>query len=156
VRARATALVLVAVLVFYLLLAAERGVWLIETGKPLLVLFGIGVLMLPVVGAWFAVKEVRLGSASSRLGKRLEAEGLWPTEEIPRRPSGRVDLAAADEIFEKRKAEVEAAPEDWRGWYRLSLAYYAARDTARAREALRQAIALDASDPSRSAAQSGH
>ena len=144
-RARATALVLVAVLVVYLLLAAERGVWLIETGKPLLIVFGIGVLMLPVVGTWFAVKEVRLGSASSRLGQQLEAEGLWPTDEIPRRPSGRVDLAAADEIFEKRKAEVEASPEDWRGWYRLSLAYYAARDTPRARKALRQAIALDAS-----------
>ena len=146
-RARATALVLVAVLVFYLVLAAERGVWLIETGKPLLILFGIGVLMLPVVGAWFAVKEVRLGAASSRLGRRLEAEGRWPTEEIPRRPSGRVDLAAADVIFEKRKAEVEAAPEDWRGWYRLSLAYYAARDTTRARKALRQAIALGRDRP---------
>jgi tetratricopeptide (TPR) repeat protein len=141
-RARATALVLLAVLVFYLLLAAERGVWLIGTGRPLLILFGVGVLMLPVVGFWFAVKELRLGMASERLGRQLEAEGLWPAEEIPRRPSGRVDLAAADEIFEKRKAEVEASPEDWRGWYRMSLAYYAARDSARARKALRQAIAL--------------
>ena len=148
-RARSTALILVAVLVFYLLLAAERGIWLIGTGRPLLVVFGIGVLMLPCVGAWFVVAEVRMGSASSRLGRQLEAEGLWPTEEIPRKPSGRVDLAAADEIFEKRRAEVEASPEDWRGWYRLSLAYYAARDSGRARKALRQAIALDASERSR-------
>ena len=142
-RARNTALLLVAALCFYLLLAVQRGVWLIATGEPALVLFGVGVLMLPVVGAWFVVIEVKLGSASSRLGARLEEEGLWPTEEIPRRPSGRVDLAAADEIFAKRKAEVEADPEDWRGWYRLSLAYNDARDRPRARKALRQAIALE-------------
>lgn len=141
-RARASALVLLAVLVFYLALAAERGVWLIATGKPLLILFGVGVLMLPVVGLWFVVQEYRMGSASSRLGTQLEDEGLWPSDEIPRKPSGRVDLAAADEIFEKRKAEVEASPEDWRGWYRLSLAYYAARDSRRARRALRRAIEL--------------
>src|SRR6476660_3096553 len=108
-RARSTALILVAVLCFYLLLAVQRGVWLIETGQPALVVFGLGTLMLPVCGAWFVVTEVRIGSASGRLGARLEDEGLWPAEELPKRPSGRVDLAAADEIFEKRKAEVEAA-----------------------------------------------
>jgi hypothetical protein len=142
-RARSTALILVAILCFYLLLAVQRGVWLIETGRPVLVLFGIGVLMLPVVGVWFVVTEVRIGNASGRLGARLEADGLWPTEELPKRPSGRVDLAAADEIFEKRKAEVEAAPEDWRGWYRLSLAYNDAKDRTRARRALRRAIEVE-------------
>lgn len=142
-RNRTTALILVVILCFYLLLAVQRGVWLMATGKPVLVVFGLGVLMLPVVGAWFVVTEVRMGNASSRLGTRLEAEGLWPTEEIPRRPSGRPDLKAADEIFEKRKAEVEADPEDWRRWYRLSLAYNDARDRSRARKALRKAIELD-------------
>jgi hypothetical protein len=142
-RARNTALLLVAALCFYLVLAVQRGVWLIETGKPALVVFGLGVLMLPAVGAWFVVVEVKIGAASSRLGAKLEADGRWPTEEIPRRPSGRPDLAAADEIFARRKAEVEAEPEDWRGWYRLSLAYNDARDRPRARKALRQAIALE-------------
>ena len=141
-RPRTTALILVAVLCFYLLLAVQRGVWLIETGKPALVVFGLGVLMLPVVGVWFVITEMRIGNASGRLGAQLEDEGLWPTEELPKRPSGRVDLAAADEVFEKRKAEVEAAPDDWRGWYRLSLAYNDAKDRARARKALRRAIEL--------------
>ena len=141
-KARATALVLIAVLVFYLVLAAERGLWLIETGKPVLVVFGVGVLMLPAIGAWFVWQEIQLGRGSTRLGSQLEDEGLWPTEEIPRKPSGRVDLEAADEIFELRKAEVEADPDNWRGWYRLSLAYYTARDSRRARRALRQAIEL--------------
>jgi tetratricopeptide (TPR) repeat protein len=150
-RARSTALILVAVLCFYLLLAVQRGVWLIETGKPALVVFGLGVLMLPVVGAWFVVTEVRIGTASGRLGAHLEDEGLWPTDELPKRPSGRVDLAAADEIFEKRKAEVEAAPEDWRGWYRLSLAYNDAKDRTRARKALRRAIELERGEQRREA-----
>jgi len=38
--------------------------------------------------------------------------------------------------------QVEAAPEDWRGWYRLGHAYDLAGDRKRARSAMRQAIEL--------------
>jgi Flp pilus assembly protein TadD len=55
-------------------------------------------------------------------------------------PSGRVDRAAADARFAERRAEVEAAPDDWRRWYRLALAYDDAGDRRRARAAMRTAI----------------
>ena len=42
------------------------------------------------------------------------------------------------------RAEVEAAPDDWRGWYRLAHAYDLAGDRKRARSAMRQAIELAA------------
>ncbi len=45
-------------------------------------------------------------------------------------------------MFPKYQAETEAAPEDWRTWYRLALAYDAAGDRRRARWATRQAIKL--------------
>jgi Flp pilus assembly protein TadD len=40
------------------------------------------------------------------------------------------------------RAQAEAAPEDWRSWYRLALAYDAAGDRTRARAAARHALAL--------------
>ncbi|MFP3380386.1 tetratricopeptide repeat protein, partial [Bacillus sp. SIMBA_069] len=53
---------------------------------------------------------------------------------------------AADEQFPQYRAEVEAAPESWRAWFRLGLAYDASGDRRRAREALRQAIRLERAD----------
>ena len=38
--------------------------------------------------------------------------------------------------------EVEAAPEDWRGWYRLAHAYDLSGDRKRARSSMRHAIEL--------------
>lgn len=141
-RARAIAGVLVAVLVFYLLFVAQRGVMLVADGRWEFVLLGIGVLILPVIGVWIIVKEVQFGRATQRLGARLEAEGGLPADDLPRRPSGRVDRAAADGAFAARRADVEAAPQDWQPWFRLAMAYDDAGDRRRAREAMRRAIAL--------------
>ncbi|SOD74150.1 hypothetical protein SAMN05892883_3330 [Jatrophihabitans sp. GAS493] len=60
--------------------------------------------------------------------------------DLPRRPSGRVDRAAADEYFAQRRKEVEAHPGEWQRWYRLAEAYDLAGDRKRAREAMRHAI----------------
>ena len=53
-----------------------------------------------------------------------------------------IDRDSADEVFAKRKAETEDAPDDWRNWFRLAVAYHDARDTPRARKAMQRAIAL--------------
>jgi cytochrome c-type biogenesis protein CcmH/NrfG len=90
---------------------------------------------------------VRLGAGSARLARRLEAEGE-PDEpaDLPRSPSGRLRPDAAEELFALRRAEVEAAPQDWRAWWRLAAAYGEARDTSAGRRALRRAIALERAD----------
>jgi cytochrome c-type biogenesis protein CcmH/NrfG len=80
--------------------------------------------------------------ATQRLGEQLAAEGGLPADDLPRRPSGRVDRDAADAVFARRRAEAEAAPDDWRSWYRLGIAYDDAGDRRRAREAMRKAITL--------------
>ena len=119
-----------------------RAVDLFRTGSARGALLGVGVLLLLVVGGLLVVGEVRLGFASERLGRRLFAEG-FVEEQLPQTASGRVVRDAADELFARREAEVQAAPEDWRAWFRLATAYDAARDPQRGRRAMRKAVALE-------------
>jgi hypothetical protein len=129
----------VAVVAVYL---AVRAVELIDTGTVVGVLLGLGVLLLVLLGTLLVLGEVRLAAASQRLGQQLFDEG-FVEEDLPTLPSGRVQRDAADALFERRKAEAEAAPEDWRAWFKLATAYDAARDPSRGRRAMRKALALE-------------
>jgi hypothetical protein len=144
VKQRVTALVLIAVLVFYVFLVGSRGVIAIRDGEPVTIVLGLAILLVPVVGAWYIWRELRFGFAMQRLARELAAEGGLPPDELDRTPGGRVDRDSADAVFERRKAETEAAPEDWRVWYRLAVAYGDARDNARGRRAMLTAIRLHA------------
>ncbi len=146
-RTKAVVAVMVVVLAFYAVLLGAKGVAFIASGEPAAVLLGVGVLVVPVLGVFLVWRELMFGRRSAQLAAALEAEGGLPADDLPRRPSGRVDRAAADEVFGLRRAEVEAAPDDWRGWYRLALAYDDAGDRTRARAAVRRAIELYAARP---------
>ncbi|MCQ4196223.1 MULTISPECIES: hypothetical protein [Streptomyces] len=146
-RAKISYLVTAAVLVFYFVLAGGRGVMLIEAGTPLTVAFGVAVLILPVIGVWFLWKNTQFVRRANRLAAELDAEGGLPVDDLKRAPSGRVDRESADEVFALRKAEAEDAPDDWRSWFRLAVAYHDARDTPRARKAMQRAIALHDGKP---------
>ncbi len=123
------------------------GISLLATGDLVQVGVGVGVLLLVVVGAVLVLGEVRLGAASARLARRLEAEGGLPYDPpgVVRLASGRLEKDDADVIFEERRREVEAAPEDWRAWWRLAAAYGEARDPRRGRRAMRHAVSLERS-----------
>ena len=140
-RAKQTAILLAVVFVAYAGLIGWRGVLLIKVGTPVSVVLGLAVLVIPVIGAYLVWREIQFGRRTEALARELEAAGGLPVDDLPRRPSGRVDRAAADEAFGRYKAEAEAAPGDWRVWFRLSTAYDAAGDRKRAREAMRTAIA---------------
>jgi hypothetical protein len=143
VRARNVALLLTAALVVYFVLLAERAVVLIGTGTAVGVALGLAVLVLPLIGAWIVVATWRFGVRTNRLARRLADEGGLPdTSHLPRRPSGRVERDAAEQWFAERRTEVEAAPEDWRAWFRLAHAYDIAGDRRRARETMRRAVDL--------------
>ncbi|WP_371662918.1 hypothetical protein [Streptomyces sp. NBC_00280] len=143
-RAKLSYALTAAVLVFYFVLVGSRGVMLIQTGTLLTVTFGVAVLILPGIGVWFLWKNTQFVRDANRLATELDAEGGLPVDELRRTPSGRVDRDSADEIFARRKAETESAPDDWRNWFRLAVAYHDARDTPRARKAMQRAIALHA------------
>jgi hypothetical protein len=135
----------VAVMVMVSSAMAVTAVSLLLTGDLLQVGVGLGLLVIVGVGVVLVLGEVRLGAASERLAERLAAEGGLPSdpEGVTRLASGRLDKADADAIFARRQAEVEAAPQDWRCWWRLAAAYGDARDPARGRRALRRAVALE-------------
>ncbi|WP_436777672.1 hypothetical protein [Yinghuangia sp. YIM S09857] len=141
-KQRVTALVLIGVLVFYVLLVGSRGVLAIKDGRLTMMALGVGVLVIPVIGVWYIWRELRFGFTMQQLARELEAEGELPADELQRTPGGRIDRASADEIFAKRKAETEADPDNWRTWYRLAVAYSDARDNARGRKAMLKAIKL--------------
>ncbi|GAA2345255.1 tetratricopeptide repeat protein [Streptomyces violaceusniger] len=150
-RAKITYFVLAAVLVVYFVLVGDRGVLLIREGTPVTVAFGVAVLVMPLIGAWFLWQTTQFARSADRLARELEAEGGLPVDELVRTPGGRIDRDSADAVFAKRRAETERSPDDWRSWFRLAVAYHDARDTARARKAMQRAIALHDGKPVRPA-----
>jgi hypothetical protein len=142
-KARTTAVLLTAVLAVYFVLLGQRAVLLLETGSAIGIALGAAVLVLPLLGVWIAVANLRFGVNVERLARRLADEGTLPdASALPRRPSGRVDREAADAWFDQWKTEVEQRPDDWRAWYRLAYAYDVAGDRRRARESMRYALRL--------------
>ncbi len=141
-RTKLIVVLLVAVVAFYAILIGAKGVALIFEDSWVAVFLGIGILLVPLIGVYLVWRELQFGSRSARLAAVLESEGGLPVDDLPRRPSGRVDRTAADAVFAQRQTEVESDPENWRTWYRLGLAYDDAGDRTRARSAIRHAISL--------------
>ena len=143
------ALALSALLALYVVAVAGRGVELVRVGTPVAVALGVAVLVLPVLGLWLLVREWRTAVAVQRMADELAATGGLDVDDLPRTPGGRVVREAADAAFERARVDVAASPDDWRPWFRLGFAYDAAGDRRRAREALRTAVRLRRSAPSR-------
>lgn len=132
----------------YFITLTRTAVALLRSGTPTAMALGVGVLLLPVVGAWATIATLRAGLAHQRLARRAAEEGMdLDVSALPKTPSGRVQRDAADALFSTVLAEAEADPGDWRRWYRLARAYDYAGDRTRAREAMRKAVALEAEQP---------
>ncbi|WP_399084988.1 hypothetical protein ACGH2B_05580 [Streptomyces sp. BBFR2] len=142
---------LATVLVLVFGVVAMEGVLLLLTGEPAAMGMGAIAFVLPVIGAWFLWHNTRFARDAHRLGRELAAEEGDGAEDeaLARTPGGRIDRDAADAVFARRQAETEAAPDDWRAWFRLAVAYHDARDTPRARKAMQRAIALHDGTPAR-------
>lgn len=141
-KGRIGALLMALLMALYLVLIGQRAVLLVLTGIPIAVALGVALLVFPLIGAWALVRELLFGVRTERLVRILDEEQALPQDTLPHRPSGRPVRSAADEEFQQFRDEVESAPESWRAWFRLGLAYDASGDRRRARAALRKAIAL--------------
>jgi hypothetical protein len=142
VKAKWVAVLLAAAVLFYLVTLGQRGWVLVSSGEPGGVALGAGVLLLPLLVGWAVAREMRFGVATERMAHRLEAEDGLPVDDLPRTASGRVDRSAADLAYQRYRAETDAAPQDWRAWFRLACAYDVAGDRRRARAAMRHAVSL--------------
>jgi tetratricopeptide (TPR) repeat protein len=142
VKGRAAALVMALLLLLYVVLVGQRAVLFLSTGEPVAIALGVALLVLPLLGLFALVVELRFGLRTQAIVRQLASEGELPVDDLPRRASGRYERESADAAFPAYKEAVEAAPDDWRAWFRLGLAYDACGDRRRARQALRWAIAL--------------
>jgi len=141
-RGRLAVIIMAALLALYLVAVVQYAITLMTTGEVIGIVMGIALIVLPIIGAWLLVRELLFVFQAQRLLAELGAEGGLPVDDLPRRPSGRADPAAADAQFPAYKSAVEDDPDDWRAWFRLGLAYDASGDRARARWATREAIRI--------------
>lgn len=144
--ARVGVAIMAALLALYIALVAQRAWLLMISGDPIGVAMGVALIVLPVVAAWGLGRELWFGLRAASLGRRLEREGAVPDDNVATRPSGRVVRADADAAFPRYREAVQQRPDDWRAWYLLGVAYDAAGDRRRAREAVRRAIRLEGAE----------
>jgi tetratricopeptide (TPR) repeat protein len=140
--AKYSAILMAALLAVYVALVGWRAVQFVATREPVGIAMGIALIVLPLIAAWAIWRELAFGIRSQGLVQRLDAEGGLDLG-LPLLPSGRPERAAATAAFDGFRADVDADPESWRAWLRLGLAYDAAGDRRRARQAVRKAIELE-------------
>lgn len=133
-------------LLLYVVLAGQRALILVTSGEPVAIAMGVALIVLPLLALWAIGRELWFGVRAQQLGERLDAEAGLPDEDLPVRPSGRIEREDGDALFPRYRADVEAHPGDWRARYRLALAYDAAGDRRRARAAVRTAIRLESAE----------
>ena len=132
----------VAMIVYFVLLG-RAGVLLVSSGSAAAIGLGVAVFLLPVIGLWAMIATLRAGFAHQRLARLAREQDMeLDVTALPRRPSGRIDREAADDLFDAVRAEVEVHPDDWLRWYRLARAYDYAGDRGRARETMKKAVAM--------------
>jgi len=142
VRTKVVVVVVTALCLLYVVVLGQRAWLLLISGSVVGVLLGAGVLVIPVLVAGSVLRELRFGVTTETMARELEAADGLPVDDLPRSPAGRIDRAAADLAFVRYQSEVEAAPGDWRAWFRLSCAYDMAGDRRRARASMRHAAGL--------------
>jgi cytochrome c-type biogenesis protein CcmH/NrfG len=143
VRIQLTIAFMCAALSVYLVLLGRTAVLMIGSGRAVAMALGAALLVLPVIGLWAMIATLRAGIAHQKLARLAAEDGMeLDVSALPRRPSGRIDRAAADALFQTVRAELDSDPQDWRRWYRLARAYDYAGDRSRAREVMRKAVEL--------------
>lgn len=136
---------LCAAMLLYVVLLGRVAAAMIASGRAAAVGLGLAVLIMPVIGLWAMIATLRAGFAHQKLARLIAEDGMeLDASALPRRPSGRIQRDAADELFATVRTEVQAHPDDWRHWYRLARAYDYAGDRRRAREAMKTAVELEA------------
>ncbi|WNM26269.1 hypothetical protein RN607_08650 [Demequina capsici] len=129
-------------LAMYAAYVGQRAIAFMETGDPVAVGIGAGLLVMPLLAIWWLAMEWRLGIAVQRMGDRLGLEGRLPLAGGSRSSSRGEPSPQAHAAFERARAGAEARPDDWSAWFEVGFAYEAAGDKRMARRALSHAASL--------------
>ncbi len=142
-KARIFAGVMVVAVLLYGTMLASWGIAVLRGGGVIKTLFGLAILAIPMLGVLAVFREVRFGVESSRLARRLVEQDGIPLDTVERDAQGRIVPGAAEIEWQRRRAIVDSAPEDWRAWFLLGIAYDNARDRKQARAAVQRAVELE-------------
>ena len=126
----------------YTALLANTGITLLLVDEPVARVMGALILVFPVFSLWVTIREFVFGVQVERLAANIEREGKWPHFAFEYRPSGRPTRESADRVFESFALAAHQNPASAHAWFSLGLAYDAAGDRRRARQAMRKALAL--------------
>lgn len=140
------------ILSIYFVFVADRAFAFISADAGVAKALGAAMLVLPVIGVWFLVHELWLGSTVQKMANRLDAEGRLPVHDGETKPSGKLTREAAEAVFDVASRQVEFAPNDWASWFHLAFAYDAAGERSQARKSLRHAADLFRAERKRSTA----
>lgn len=140
-----TVLFTLMLLALYVATLGAQTVSLLNSHSAVGISMGIALIVIPVVGIWGIILEVRFGMKAEKLAKLAQSEGRWPNLDFETTPAGRPVKSSALKVFDRIKDESQGAEGDWHSWFNLALAYDACGDRKRARQAMRKAIVLQAS-----------
>lgn len=113
-------------------------------------------LLFVVLAVVLLVRKVRFTAAAQRIARRIGEEGGFAyRDDLPRDPRGKVRRDVAVVELDRRKAIVEADPDDWRAWFHLGVAHGDLRESQAARAAVQRAVALERAQSARPDAPEG-
>lgn len=129
-------------LVLYFVYAVQRAIALFQTGTWITVLMGSALIVLPLIGVWALLRELKFGRDATKLVNELDRTGRVPIEEISTLPSGKPVRSEAEQVLGAYEADAQAHADSWEAWARLGIMQDACGDRTAGRKSLRKAIAL--------------
>lgn len=106
------------------------------------VVWQIGIVLIAGISFGLIIREILFGIQMQKLARLMNQEQMLLPDTLSKLPSGRTERSEADARFSMIQLEVEQQPENWKGWFRLGLAYDEAGDRRRARASMRHSLRL--------------
>jgi len=131
-----------AALFLYVVVAAWFAVLMFSAATPLSIAFGVGLIIIAVIGGWALVRELMFGFSADRLGRQLDGEGGMPEAPEALSPSGRLLREDVEPMIAQYTTAAAADADDWRARYRLGVVQEASGRRKDARASIREAIRL--------------
>jgi hypothetical protein len=126
----------------YVLLSLVRAIQISSYDDVTTVVWQIGIVLIAGISFGLIIREILFGIQMQKLARLMNQEQMLLPDTLSKLPSGRTERSEADARFSMIQLEVEQQPENWKGWFRLGLAYDEAGDRRRARASMRHSLRL--------------
>ena len=125
----------------YAFLLLERALVLLASGDFFQIVFGLAILVFPLLAVWAIISELVFGTRAAKLAAEM-LEGALPIPEYDLKPSGKATSESGQAAFTEIQKRVEADEANPLLWMMLADCYDKLGDRRRARAAARKAISL--------------